>query len=36
MEELNRLAKETNAVAVIHTGDFGYFEPASLGLSNDP
>ncbi|KAG9017412.1 hypothetical protein FRB93_007527 [Tulasnella sp. JGI-2019a] len=33
--QLNRLAKETNARAIIHTGDFGFFETASLERIND-
>ncbi|KAF5349334.1 hypothetical protein D9758_011757 [Tetrapyrgos nigripes] len=32
---LNELAREANAVAVIHTGDFGFFEAASLDRIND-
>ncbi|KAG8851977.1 hypothetical protein FRB96_008992 [Tulasnella sp. 330] len=28
--QLNQLAKDTNARAIIHTGDFGFFEAASL------
>ncbi|CDZ98739.1 ser thr protein phosphatase [Phaffia rhodozyma] len=30
IEQLNRLVRETEAVACIHTGDFGFFEASSL------
>ncbi|KAJ7584685.1 hypothetical protein C8J56DRAFT_789589 [Mycena floridula] len=32
---LNDLAREANAVAIIHTGDFGFFESGSLDRIND-
>ncbi|KAF5390075.1 hypothetical protein D9757_003751 [Collybiopsis confluens] len=32
---INDLAREANAVAVIHTGDFGFFESSSLERIND-
>ncbi|THV04486.1 hypothetical protein K435DRAFT_850754 [Dendrothele bispora CBS 962.96] len=32
---LNDLAREANAVAIIHTGDFGFFEASSLDRIND-
>lgn len=32
---LNDMARDANAVAVIHTGDFGFFESSSLGRIND-
>ncbi|KAJ3999910.1 hypothetical protein F5050DRAFT_1804604 [Lentinula boryana] len=35
LSALNDLAREVNAVAVIHTGDFGFFEANSLERIND-
>ncbi|KZT40691.1 hypothetical protein SISSUDRAFT_983006 [Sistotremastrum suecicum HHB10207 ss-3] len=35
LSHLNVLAKENNAKAIIHTGDFGFFEPNSLERIND-
>lgn len=35
LSALNDLAREANASAVIHTGDFGFFEEESLGRIND-
>ncbi|KAL1747796.1 hypothetical protein HDZ31DRAFT_31203 [Schizophyllum fasciatum] len=35
LSALNDLAREANAHAVIHTGDFGFFEEESLGRIND-
>ncbi|KAF9268380.1 hypothetical protein L218DRAFT_893393 [Marasmius fiardii PR-910] len=32
---LNDLARDANAVAIIHTGDFGFFESSSLDRIND-
>jgi len=33
---LNQLAKESNAVAIIHTGDFGFFGTTRLAISRCP
>ncbi|KAJ4468728.1 hypothetical protein J3R30DRAFT_1598991 [Lentinula aciculospora] len=35
LSAINDLAREVNAVAVIHTGDFGFFETNSLDRIND-
>ncbi|KAH8106343.1 hypothetical protein BXZ70DRAFT_1061702 [Cristinia sonorae] len=35
LSALNDLAREANAVAIIHTGDFGFFESSSLDRIND-
>ncbi|KAF9498250.1 hypothetical protein BDN71DRAFT_1443553 [Pleurotus eryngii] len=35
LSTLNELAREANAKAIIHTGDFGFFESASLDRIND-
>ncbi|KAJ3729588.1 hypothetical protein C8R42DRAFT_652453 [Lentinula raphanica] len=35
LSAINDLAREVNAVAVIHTGDFGFFEANSLERIND-
>ncbi|KAI0346940.1 hypothetical protein BDW22DRAFT_1351248 [Trametopsis cervina] len=35
LSALNDLAREANAVAIIHTGDFGFFETSSLERIND-
>ncbi|KAJ3905244.1 hypothetical protein F5879DRAFT_753897 [Lentinula edodes] len=35
LSAINDLAREVNAVAVIHTGDFGFFEATSLDRIND-
>ncbi|KDQ65116.1 hypothetical protein JAAARDRAFT_28777 [Jaapia argillacea MUCL 33604] len=35
LSALNDLAREVNAVAIIHTGDFGFFEASSLERIND-
>ncbi|TCD69176.1 hypothetical protein EIP91_008472 [Steccherinum ochraceum] len=35
LSALNDLAREANASAVIHTGDFGFFEASSLDRIND-
>ncbi|KIK70083.1 hypothetical protein GYMLUDRAFT_34546 [Collybiopsis luxurians FD-317 M1] len=35
LSAINDLAREANAVAVIHTGDFGFFESNSLERIND-
>ncbi|KAK7057791.1 Ser/Thr protein phosphatase [Favolaschia claudopus] len=35
LSALNDLAREANANAIIHTGDFGFFEPNSLDRIND-
>lgn len=35
LSAINDLAREVNAVAVIHTGDFGFFEANSLDRIND-
>ncbi|KXN84195.1 hypothetical protein AN958_12848 [Leucoagaricus sp. SymC.cos] len=35
LSSLNDLARQENAAAIIHTGDFGFFEAASLGRITD-
>ncbi|KAK0242204.1 hypothetical protein EDD85DRAFT_876574 [Armillaria nabsnona] len=35
LSALNDLARENQAIAIIHTGDFGFFEAASLDRIND-
>ncbi|TFK64910.1 hypothetical protein BDN72DRAFT_825110 [Pluteus cervinus] len=35
LSALNELAREANAKAIIHTGDFGFFEASSLERIND-
>ncbi|KAK7051354.1 hypothetical protein VNI00_004854 [Paramarasmius palmivorus] len=35
LSTLNDLAREANAAAIIHTGDFGFFESSSLERIND-
>ncbi|KAK0490483.1 hypothetical protein IW261DRAFT_1432305 [Armillaria novae-zelandiae] len=35
LSALNDLARENQAIAIIHTGDFGFFEAASLERIND-
>ncbi|KAI0723622.1 hypothetical protein C8Q76DRAFT_794544 [Earliella scabrosa] len=35
LSALNDLAREANAAAIIHTGDFGFFEASSLERIND-
>ncbi|KIP05805.1 hypothetical protein PHLGIDRAFT_24898 [Phlebiopsis gigantea 11061_1 CR5-6] len=35
LSALNDLAREANACAIIHTGDFGFFEASSLDRIND-
>ncbi|OCH87685.1 hypothetical protein OBBRIDRAFT_781339 [Obba rivulosa] len=35
LSALNDLAREVNAAAIIHTGDFGFFEASSLDRIND-
>ncbi|KAJ8085862.1 hypothetical protein PM082_004681 [Marasmius tenuissimus] len=35
LSTLNDLARDVNAVAIIHTGDFGFFESSSLDRIND-
>ncbi|KAI6046530.1 hypothetical protein EDC04DRAFT_2628132 [Pisolithus marmoratus] len=35
LSTLNNLARETNAKAIIHTGDFGFFESQSIGRISD-
>ncbi|KAE9408097.1 hypothetical protein BT96DRAFT_914096 [Gymnopus androsaceus JB14] len=35
LSSINDLARQVNAVAVIHTGDFGFFESNSLSRIND-
>ncbi|CAG8754861.1 4360_t:CDS:2, partial [Dentiscutata heterogama] len=35
ISQLNTLAKETGAVAVIHSGDFGFYENSSLDRISD-
>ncbi|EMD41185.1 hypothetical protein CERSUDRAFT_111736 [Gelatoporia subvermispora B] len=35
LSSLNDLAREANAAAIIHTGDFGFFEASSLDRIND-
>ncbi|CAH7675514.1 hypothetical protein BY996DRAFT_1071811 [Phakopsora pachyrhizi] len=35
ISHINELAKENNAVAVIHSGDFGFYEPSSLDRISD-
>ncbi|TDL14316.1 hypothetical protein BD410DRAFT_797257 [Rickenella mellea] len=35
LSSLNDLAREANAIAIIHTGDFGFFDASSLERIND-
>ncbi|KAG0147891.1 hypothetical protein CROQUDRAFT_132200 [Cronartium quercuum f. sp. fusiforme G11] len=35
LSQINELAKEFNATAVIHSGDFGFYEPTSLERISD-
>ncbi|KAA1111348.1 hypothetical protein PGTUg99_004247 [Puccinia graminis f. sp. tritici] len=35
ISQINHLAKQFNAVAVIHSGDFGFYEPSSLDRISD-
>lgn len=35
ISQINDLAKEYNAIAVIHSGDFGFYEPSSLDRISD-
>ncbi|GBC06126.1 hypothetical protein RclHR1_06640004 [Rhizophagus clarus] len=35
ISQLNELAKETGAIAVIHSGDFGFYEESSLARISD-
>lgn len=35
LSALNDMARDANAVAVVHTGDFGFFESSSLDRIND-
>ncbi|MBW0463561.1 hypothetical protein O181_003276 [Austropuccinia psidii MF-1] len=35
ISQINQLAKDFNAVAVIHSGDFGFYEPSSLDRISD-
>ncbi|KAF8901742.1 hypothetical protein CPB84DRAFT_1846731 [Gymnopilus junonius] len=35
LSALNDLARESNAIAIIHTGDFGFFEANSIDRIND-
>ncbi|PLW05972.1 hypothetical protein PCANC_26959 [Puccinia coronata f. sp. avenae] len=35
LSQINRLAKQHNVIAVIHSGDFGFYEPSSLDRISD-
>ncbi|PKK60980.1 hypothetical protein RhiirC2_761232 [Rhizophagus irregularis] len=35
ISQLNELAKETGAIAIIHSGDFGFYDESSLGRISD-